>query len=335
MLELRRFRGASLPSAPTDAGRGISAPDQLHGSTTVHLLDLPHIDEAAPSTPRLLIAAAGASPGWRRADLMISLDQGTSWTAIGSTAAPAIIGTADMALQPAAAALMDRTNSIVVQLLHDMMMLEDADDARLLAGSNLALLGSELFQFGEAQPLGDRRWRLSRLLRGRRGTDWAMSAHQAGERFVLIERDALLAYDPPPQAIGTDIHLLASSLGDASPVQAQAAAIGEALRPPAPVHLNARRRADGGFDLEWVRSSRLGWTWLDGADVPLGEGEERYRLTIAPFAGAERIYETISPRLLYSGDEAAGDLAAGPVTIHVRQVGTGLSSRPAHIVLSA
>ncbi|MBN8839788.1 MAG: hypothetical protein J0I25_06260, partial [Sphingomonadales bacterium] len=62
--------------------------------------------------------------------------------------------------------------------------------AALDRGVNLALVGDELLQFGVAEQLAARRWRLRDLWRGRRGT--AATAHAAGDRFVLIEAESAL-----------------------------------------------------------------------------------------------------------------------------------------------
>ena len=170
--------------------------------------------------------------------------------------------------------------------------------------------------------------------RGRRGTGWAAGGHHAGERFVLIEPDTLLSHDPGISAAGGTVRLLASGIGDAVPVETSAAAIGEALRAPAPVHLNALRRDDGGFDLSCVRSSRTGWAWLDGVDAPLGEDREAYRLTIARSDGLERTYELASAGFHYPASDAAEDEAMGPtILVSVVQVGTGAVSRAATLCM--
>jgi hypothetical protein len=321
--------GAMVP--PAEPGRGVSAPDEVHGPTVVHAFDLPGLDDAAIDVPRLYVAAAGPSPGWRRAALLASLDSGVSWTSIGGTAAPALIGTATTGLGEAGEALIDTEHAVEIVLLHDRMLLEDADDARLLAGANLALLGDELIQFGRAEPLEDARWRLSRLTRGRRGTGAAAGAHAAGDRFVLIEAEALAAYDPPLSAAGGTVTVMASGIGDADPATASVPAIGAALRPPAPVHLAARHRSDGRFDISWIRSSRAGWAWLDGTDAPLAEDREAYRLTIAPDVGPSRTQELSVSAFVY---DPAEDPVAGEVTLSVVQVGTRAVSAPAALTLS-
>ena len=152
------------------------------------------------------------------------------------------------------------------------MWLESRDDDALVAGANLAVLGDELIQFGAAEPLGGRRFRLSRLLRGRRGTEWAAGAHAAGDDFALVETDALVALEAPAGSAGGEARVLAIGIGDdPAGVTAAAAIEGESLRPPSPVHLRAAGTAGGDLALSWVRRSRQGWDWTGGSDTPLGE----------------------------------------------------------------
>lgn len=222
-----------------------------------------------------------------------------------------------------------------MKLLHAQMLLADADPLQLAAGANLALLGGELIQFGKATPLGGTRWRLERLLRGRRGTGAAAAEHLVGERFVMIATDTLLAWDPPLSAAGGSVRLIAAGIGDASPVETQAVAIGAALRPLAPFHLRAWRRADGGFDLAWTRGSRLGWRWLDGVDAPLGEEKEAFLLRLVRGDGSERLREVHGATAVYPASEVAADRLLGPtVTMSVVQLGTHAPSPTATIAFT-
>jgi hypothetical protein len=298
----------------------------------LHLLDLPPLGDRASDAARLWIAASGPEPGWRRAELTASLDGGASWTPIGRTAPPAVIGTALGTLGAGSASLIDRVGGVEVELLNDAMWLESRDDAALIAGANLAMLGEELIQFGVAEPSGPRRFILSRLLRGRRGSEWAMTGHAAGDRFVLIESAALLPLDLSSAAIGSTIQVMAEGIGDGgTPVEAEALFAGRALRPPTPVHIRAERLADGTLRFAWTRRSRSGWAWLDGGDAPLGEEAERYRLTITPSAGAVRTVETGAPAYDYGPAEQAADGSAGATTfgIALAQLGSTAASLPA------
>ncbi len=58
-------------------------------------------------------------------------------------------------------AVFDMINSVDVELANPDDWLESRDDDALAAGENLAIIGSEIVQFGNALPLGNRRFRLS------------------------------------------------------------------------------------------------------------------------------------------------------------------------------
>jgi hypothetical protein len=304
------------------SGRVLAAPDQRVGRTMLCVAELPALDDTPLTAPRLTILACGEGAAWRRAALLYSLDEGASWTPIGATAAPAVIGTAE-ALGWAPATLVDRRHRLVVTLAQADLQLHDADEAALDRGVNLALVGDELLQFAEAEPLGDGRWALSGLRRGRRGTEAAIGRHCAGQRFALITADTAQLLSLPVSAIGRTVQVMATGIGDAAgPALAAAVITGSSVLPPAPVHLTAVVAGDGELSIAWIRRSRSGWPWRDGVDVPLGEELERYQVTLVLGDGGERVIDTELPRLIL----AAGTWVPGAVTINVRQRGTfGLS----------
>lgn len=324
-LELVRIAPATLPASATP-GRVLPAPDAVAGTTILHAFELPHLGEGKLAAPRLSIAACGTGAGWRRAALATSVDAGIRWEPAGSTAAPAIIGIVEDPGGGGDSAIIDRRNAMIVELAHPGMVLWDADDAGLDAGLNLALVGDELLQFGEAEPLGANRWRLTRLWRGRRGTEAAAGTAVAGNRFVLIEAAALAAHDGIA-AIGTMISILATAPADGEGVEAEALLDGTSVLPPAPVHLRAETTSGGEILLRWTRRSRAGWRWQDGVEAPLGEETEQYRIRIVPGAGPERVETVTIPELhLPSG-------LTGPVLVEVRQAGDHGLSQPAFLTL--
>ena len=324
-LDLVRLAAATLP-ASASSGRVLSTPDLVIGTTIVQAFEAPPLDDSVLTAPRLLIAAAGTGAGWRKAALLISQDNGASWTNIGGTAAPAVIGTIATVPASAPAELADRRDSFEVDLAHDGMLLASADDAALDGGANLALVGDELLQFGQVTPLGGTRWRLANLWRGRRGTEAAIGAQAAGDRFVLITADTVAIASVPLSSIGATVRIMASGVGDVDgPAEADAIVTGASVLPPSPAHLAGAPQPNGDVALTWVRRSRAGWRWIDGADAPLVEEQELYRVTITPAAGAARTVEVTAP----AATVTAADRAAGAVTVSVRQAGSYGESPPA------
>lgn len=334
-LELRRAAGSGGDVRPATPGRSTTQPDLLHGPTSLRVLDLPLFPERPAERPQLVVAAAGVEPGWRGAALSVSYDAGASWQPAGGTAAAAVIGTAGGPLPPAAGTLLDNAHAVEIELLNGAMALESRSDEALVGGANLALLGSELIQFGRAEQIGVKRYRLSRLLRGRFGTEWASDIHAAGEGFLLIELHGLMGIEPSTALIGAEVRLLATGIGDGPDGSLASCRLsGETLRPPAPVHLRAVREADGTLVIRWTRRSRSGWRWLDGVDAPLGEEAERYLISLSSDAGLARVAETTAPVFVYDAGMQAADGVAGPVSISLAQLGTFGSSRRAQLITS-
>jgi hypothetical protein len=321
-------------SASASPGRQLAEPDLVQGPTTLLLFDLPNIGDGPAERAFLVAAAAGASAGWRGAQLMSSYDGGVSWQAEGSIGRQAVIGRTITKLEPGGSALIDASSGLEVELLNDSMWLESASDSALIAGANLAQVGGELIQFGRAEPIGERRFRLSHFLRGRRGSEFVAAAHGVGEPFLLVDPDRIKIIEPPLGTMGAEYWLAAQGLGDGeAPAVAKVLIEGRALMPPSPVHLRAERLSDGSFFIRWVRRSRSGWTWSGGADAPLAEASEAYRIWLTG-QGFDRNVTIGEPSYIYSAAQQAQDGLTGVLRIEVSQVGTHGSSPPARLEIN-
>jgi hypothetical protein len=284
--------------------------------------------------PKGFLANATSAAGDATRPLLLSLDGGASWTGAGSTALPATMGVLASVPAAAPATLIDAFGTVLVDLARADMVLGDADDRRLDAGANLALVGDELIQFGRAEPLGGSRWRLSRLLRGRRGSEAAAGAQRPGDRFVLIEADSVATLDLPLATLGSEVRVMATGLGDdgdgqTGPAEVRIVIGGASVLPPAPAQLTCARLADGRARIAWVRRSRAGWRWTDRVDAPLGEEREAYRVTLIRADARKSDVETGVPSI----EIPAGPPGEALVAIEVRQRGTFGESPAATIIL--
>jgi hypothetical protein len=328
VVELRPHwtAGASIAADP---GRIVANPDEPVSDLTLGLFDVPDVLDQGSATPALLIAASSSSSVWQSRTVEIAAGQQVIQCQTASR--KSVLGHATAAPGAGDPYLINEAGAFEVQLIDANQWLVSCDDDALVGGANLAVLGSEVLQFGRAEPLGEGRFRLSRLVRGRAGTEWAMSGHSVGEAFVLIERDALRGVALPTWAIGGDVSASALNLSGTSSA-ASVVLSGESLRPLAPVDLQTASDAGGNLAITWTRRSRSGFAWIDGIDAPLGEASEAYRVTINGPAGTLDL-PTSQPALNVSAADMAA-LGSGAATIQVRQIGEVAASRPAEITLT-
>jgi hypothetical protein len=296
-LDLVRVPSLLAPALASDGGRGLVHDDQPAGPTTLLALDLPPLPGELPAAPRVWLAAAGASAGWRRSPVEVSVDGGISWQDAGMIPAAVRMGYAVNRLPMQRAAGWDRSSFVEVELLNDAMWLESRPENSVLAGANLALMGDEVIQFARAEALSPRRFRLSGLLRGRRGSEWAVAGHAAGERFVMIDAAAMQALPLPLELLGQTMLLRAVGTGDlidgaAPPLAVTVGARG--LQPLPPVHLRAKRH-NGQLQISWIAQSRAGFGWSDLADVPAGEMRSAFRVVLRNTAGVVADSEVVVP----------------------------------------
>lgn len=285
----------------------------------VELLDMPlMIDAHEASAASFYVAACPLGGGrFRGASLFQPTADGLDYTVAAVASVPSVIGTTVTPLGPGPAWRWDRQNSFEVQL--DYGTLQSLSDDRVLAGANAALVGDEIVQFASAELIASGRYRLSRLLRGQRGTEHEIASHPAGARFVLLDP----ARQPRPtfsvSRIGTAVEWRTAPIpqgpdGDLSEAVAFTNT-GRGLRPFSPVHLKAvRDPTSGDVRLSWIRRTRLGGdSWL--AEVPLGEEVEDYAVTILNGASAFRTNRVAAPEALYTAAQQIADFGTQPASL--------------------
>lgn len=303
-LGLRRLPGAARTAiGPADSGRANLPRDLSAQPTELAAFELPW-DGTGASNTVLLFAAASGAPGWSGAALF-AVRSDDALVSLGATGRDrATLGTLTTSLGPAAPAVVDLLNSPEIELVASDLVLSSVSVARLAAGANRALIGEELIQFARAESLGASRWRLSGLLRGRAGTEQAISAHATGERFVLLD-DTPVALDPVVVGDSAHTRIAASGLADPAPVIAPIALSGASLRPLSPVHGALERLADGSLNLHWMRRARGAWLWLDAVDAPLVEQRESYLVTLGPASAPVAQWIVSQPQLSIDAAAAA------------------------------
>lgn len=315
-IELVRAEQAPTRSTQAaDGGRSLKQTDVPAEPTQILVLELPPSDHQVDDRPVLHVAVGGGSKPWRPVPLEV--DANNAIQVHESAASKSIMGVALEALDPGGSHLLDLRNDVLVQL-DSSDWLTSCDDLVLAARHNRALIGEEVIQFGMATAVGNGRFRLSRLLRGRQGTEHASGRHVAGERFVLLEPQSLLHVSVAPFLIGSEVRIGARGVADAQDGWTIHPVSGLSLKPPSPVHLKVEHSL-GETSIRWTRRSRRGWSWLDHVDVPLAESIERYRVEITGRTGNIAVHVE-RPQVTLAAAELQA-LGAGLLTCSVRQIG--------------
>ncbi|MCC6926108.1 phage tail protein [Novosphingobium sp.] len=321
-IDLTLTRLSPLAAVPfaADPGRANSAPDLLAPPTLLTACELPWDGNPGTSVPLLLAAVSSANAGWSGAALFVDQGDGALQLLGPTGRTRATIGTAHDVLGAASPLLFDRQRSVTIELAGEDLILTDATQRQLAMGANRALLGQEIIQFASALPLGNRRWKLSGLWRGRGGTELAVGLHQTGEDFVLLDGTGI-ALDPQTVGDAPATQIAAIGLGDTAPVTSTIALRGIGTRPLAPVHGQAAYGQDGSLQLTWTRRARGAWQWQDLAEVPLNEQVEAYFVTYGDGASVIASWDLASPHLTLTAAEFASLVSlvpAGEFTIRQR-----------------
>jgi hypothetical protein len=135
---------------------------------------------------------------------------------------------------------------------------------------------------------------------------------------------------------GSNLHINAIGIGDATPAESQRIVKGHAISPLSPVHFHGVATG-GGWQLSWTRRSRTGWRWTDGADAPLGEEQELYHLEWVDGGVVFRTADVAVQSFPYDAASASADRAAGhagPITVTVCQIGIFGPGRTASLNLT-
>ncbi len=279
----------------------------------LEILDIPAFDTES----KIRFAVCGLGNNWQGAGIFRSDDGGASYEQCSEVLAESVMGNAVTALANGVADICDESCVVDVSLINGE--LETITEDALLNGGNLAVLGNEIIQFRNAELLEQGKYRLSCLLRGRLGTEWATAMHVAGERFVMLNSN-VVAEQIPSYLIGVSRKYKAVSLGKDldSTIAEDFTFRAVSLKPYAPVHITASRDGSGNLSISWIRRTRISGELRDGADVPLNEESERYDLDVMNGADVVRTINVTSPSASYSAAEQTVDFGSLQSSLSVK-----------------
>lgn len=274
-----RVQRAPLIASFAAAGR--VNPPQIPQSTAVPVVLAAHLPGVAGNvSPTQLVFGAFAQP-WPGTIRITRSGQGE----IARLNAVATIGELTDDLDPGVSCLWDDTDALSAQLYSGH--LSSVADSAVLDGANrMAVLHDdgawEVLGFANAELIGPSSYILSRLLRGRGGTDYTLASTASAGNPVMLLNSALAQ---TPIAVG-DLGSEYAFTRFAGAVDVLGETIDVALDPApalplAPTALSALR-VSGTDDISfsWIRRSRSAGNSWTLANLPLDYTPESYRLRI-------------------------------------------------------
>jgi hypothetical protein len=319
----------------------------VFGAPEVILLDLPQLAEDQPAHRPLVATHAVPWPGEMAVFRSPSTDGFALMTIFGRRAR---IGTLAASLEAGPTSRFDSGNALILDLATGT--LESVTDLTLFGGANALAVETapgvwEIVQAGVAELIAPRHYRLTRLLRGQRGTEHAMGAPTpTGARVVVL--DAAVTQLPIAEAdLGIPwnwrIGPAARAVSDPSYTARSFTPEGRGLVPFSPVHVEQplrSARVPGDLTIRWTRRSRtlVADAW-EQVEVPLAEDLERYDVQMRDGGTVKRTLTATTTSVLYSAADQTADWGAplGPgdtLAVRIFQISTRLGrGTPAAVTL--
>jgi hypothetical protein len=308
----------------TDTGYTEAGAVTAYSSTLIEPMDIPLLRDADDGAG-YYVAAKGSGTTWPGCQVYSSLDDVT-YTAVADVAESSVFGTCSTTLGTFTDAGFDEKNKLTVNVGNGE--LSSSTRAAMLTNEtvNAMLVGSEIIRFRTATLSSPGVYVLSGLLRGLRGTEWAIATHAANEPCVVLALTAGLR-----RVAGQVADLNAARYVKGVTLSALASAVaseaftntGIGLKPYAPSDLRIARDSANDATITWRRRSRYAHRFLaPGIDPPLAEASERYEVDIIVSAAVVRTISATAQTCAYSAaDQTTDGITPGnPITARVYQL---------------
>jgi len=285
--------------------------------------------------PGFYAAATSSATGWRGATLSRSNDGGTTWLFAGFFGSLSTAGVCTTVLGDFAGGnVPDELNSVTVQMTNGA--LSSVGFASMIASAQIAIIGDEIVSFRSATLNLDGTYTVRGLLRGRRGSEYAIASHEIGDRFLVVDTATMIRVADTSASFGLGRLYRAVSSGLTTGNSQSFMNIGSGLKPYSVVQIGGGRNASGDVSISWVRRTRTSGEWRDGIEVPLGETSEAYEIDIWN-AGRTSLLRTFtgitSTNAVYSAAQQVADFGSVqiPIAISIFQlssvIGRGYESQ--------
>lgn len=302
------------------------------------MLDIPILRDVDDDAG-IYLAGHGSTTPWPGCVIYYSTDAST-WTEFDSISASATFGTTTDALGDwTGTNVFDQRNTVTVNVGYGT--LASSTRAAMFADGtiNLALIGNEIIRYTTATLQAVGIYKLSGLIRGLRGTDWARTGHSFGDRFCVLTTATVARKTMANALIGVGRYYKAVTVGKSVDDVAYYVAFtnqGRGLKPFSPRYGRATRNPlSGDVTLSWKRRTRLSTRLVGslGISVPLGESSEAYEVAVMSGSTEVRTLSATTNAATYTAAQQTADFGSptpSSFTFDVYQLSSAIGRGYAH-----
>jgi hypothetical protein len=244
--------------------------------TLLEFLDLPPL-RTDDTDAGFYVAArsSGSGTAWRGAAVYRSIDEGNSFDQLVAVSTEATVCELVNALPtgeiPGGSPTFDENTVITVDVLSGTLESRIESDV-FSNGANTLAVGAKgrwlIVSFCTVTQITETRYELTKLLWGRRATEYLIGTPQAGDRAVLISGNGIVRLPLTATQIGEEFIYKAVSIGadfnDGTDNTYEGN--GESLMPFSPNNVSFARQVNGDVLISWTRRDRLGQELTDFVD---------------------------------------------------------------------
>jgi hypothetical protein len=327
-IEVRaKLASTTIYTPPAVGQAGLSTGQVLTwaGPSEAELLDIPCVLDSMDQAG-FTVAMNGTSSGWP-GGVLVRSDDGQNWTTVLGFSKPgSTLGFVYGAIGAGRTDIPDTAN--VLQAYFTSGDPTSVTESALDGGANMFAYGAdqrwEIVSIKTVSDRSDGGKDMFNLLRGRFGTEWAMTLHEDGDALILLDLNAQQFVAQNLDNIGQTRTYRAVTQGKeiATASDQSFTYRGMNLECLAPCYLNGHRDIGNlNWTLTWTRRGRIGTNWRDYVDVPLGESSESYEVEIwndSDYATLKRTITATSPTITYTQAQQITDFGDDAETLFVR-----------------
>ena len=246
-------------------------------------LDIPLLDDADDDFGFYVGVISEAN--WKYGTIFYSDNEGASYQELTDFTGKSTVGTVTQPPDSHDPSYIDYDGEIIVETSG---ALENINEAEFLNFKQLGLFGNELIAWQNSELIADNTYKLTKLLRGIRGTEPQINQHALNERFVLLRGTNARLLRVPGSITDLGKSFILKAVHDRQTLdeittETSLTITGEALKPLTPA--NPQVLSDSSTHdliIQWTLRTRRYGQWRDRSDITQSDSDRSIIEILAP-----------------------------------------------------